>query len=260
MSCWRSTLSSLLPPVSLDIDVVKILPLSFRQHFCCYDMLWADPDPFFSGECLWRVYRLSTSEPGKHVQFLHDFLFTFFMFKASFLFFFFSTPAKSPTNIESVQFEERKNKKEHFKTFLDLQIQTQLNCLASKILAQVSGSCHYCFSITWRNLHLLFFGKKIFEHVGNGYQNQNVSLGCQRCIWGKRGEQRVERQPSREQLAAMTGRHPSGLDGRRQVLPERERSSCTDKHTFANIAPIFNPSLLVKYDSRLFFVSWRPCL
>lgn len=108
------------------------------------------------------------------------------------------------------------------------------------------------FSITCRNLHLHSLGENLFEHVGNGYQNQNVSMGCQRCIWGKRGEQRVERQPLHEQLAAMTGRHPSGLDGRRQVLQERESSSCADKHAFENIAPIFNPSLLVKYESGLF--------
>lgn len=92
------------------------------------------------------------------------------------------------------------------------------------------------FSITCRNLHLHSLGENLFEHVGNGYQNQNVSMGCQRCIWGKRGEQRVERQPLHEQLAAMTGRHPSGLDGRRQVLQERARSSCAD-NTRSKILP-----------------------
>lgn len=71
-------------------------------------------------------------------------------------------------------------------------------------------------------------------------------------------EWRDEKQRLLEQLAALTGQHQSELDGHRQItsyeLREKKRAGRTDKHTFTNITPVFNSSLLGKYEKQSFFV------
>lgn len=62
------------------------------------------------------------------------------------------------------------------------------------------------------------------------------------------GECRDERQPLLEQLAVLTGKHQSELDGCLQVTTYelREDEALVAHDTFTEITPIFKQSLLVK--------------
>lgn len=82
-------------------------------------------------------------------------------------------------------------------------------------------------------------------HVSGKLLNlQEAVIKIKTCLWTPSAECIGERQPLLEQLAAVTVRHSSRPDGRRQVTRETEQT----------FAPIFESLMLVKYETRVAFV------